>query len=82
MPRWTTEARARQAEAIRRWKPWEHSTGPKTAKGKRRSASNSLAGPSRLGGTGLMRRILKMWRAGMNDSEAFDAVFDAIRARK
>ena len=35
---WTPERRARQAEAIRRWKPWERSTGPKTEEGKARSA--------------------------------------------
>ena len=42
MPRWTPEARARQREAIARWKPWKLSTGPKTKQGKARSAQNSL----------------------------------------
>ncbi|WP_079668503.1 hypothetical protein [Thiomonas arsenitoxydans] len=42
MPRWTDEARAKQAEAIRRWKPWERSTGPRTAAGKARASANSL----------------------------------------
>lgn len=31
---WTPERRKRQAEMIRNWKPWEHSTGPKTPEGK------------------------------------------------
>ena len=31
--RWTPEARQRQAAAIRAWKPWERSTGPRTANG-------------------------------------------------
>ena len=31
---WTPEARQRQAELIRSWKPWEHSTGAKTEAGK------------------------------------------------
>lgn len=31
---WTPERRAQQAERIRLTKPWEKSTGPKTAEGK------------------------------------------------
>jgi len=38
MPRWTKESRAKQAAIIRQNKPWEKSTGPKTAAGKNRSA--------------------------------------------
>ena len=34
MPRWTPESRARQAELIRSWAPWDQSTGPRTAAGK------------------------------------------------
>ena len=41
---WTPERRARQAQAIRRWRPWEHSTGPRTAEGKARSARNAYTG--------------------------------------
>jgi hypothetical protein len=39
---WTPERRARQAEMIRKWKPWEKSTGPKTAVGKSVVAQNYL----------------------------------------
>ena len=38
---WTEERRKKQAEAIRRWKPWENSTGPKSAAGKSRSSMNA-----------------------------------------
>ena len=31
---WTSERRARQAEQIRRWRPWERSTGPTSSSGK------------------------------------------------
>ena len=41
---WTPERRARQAQAIRRWRPWEHSTGPRTLAGKARSAHNAFTG--------------------------------------
>jgi hypothetical protein len=40
----TPARRARQSEAIRRWKPWERSTGPKTEVGKRRSAMRGYKG--------------------------------------
>lgn len=38
---WTPERRAKQAEAIRGWKPWERSTGPKTEAGKTASSMNA-----------------------------------------
>lgn len=41
---WTPERKARQAAAIRAWKPWEHSTGPKTEAGKAKSALNGDKG--------------------------------------
>ena len=41
---WTPERRAHQATAIRRWRPWEYSTGPRTAAGKARSARNAYTG--------------------------------------
>lgn len=42
MPRWTPEARAKQREAIRQWRPWEKSTGPRTFEGKHVTALNGL----------------------------------------
>jgi hypothetical protein len=39
---WTAKRRKKQSEAIREWKPWEKSTGPKSKSGKRRSAMRSL----------------------------------------
>ncbi len=38
---WTPERRAQQSELIGRWKPWAHSTGPKTPAGKARSSRNA-----------------------------------------
>lgn len=38
---WSPERRAKHAAAIRRWKPWTKSTGPKTASGKARAAQNA-----------------------------------------
>ncbi len=39
---WTDERRQKQREAIRRWKPWLGSTGPRTLPGKMRSCMNAL----------------------------------------
>jgi len=39
---WTEERRKRQAEMIRRHKPWEKSTGPKSDAGKAASSKNAV----------------------------------------
>ena len=39
---WTQERRKKQAESIRRHKPWEKSTGPRTQAGKERCKMNAL----------------------------------------
>ena len=44
---WTPERRPRQAEAIRRWKPWTRSTGPTTDAGKQRTRLNAYKGGER-----------------------------------
>jgi hypothetical protein len=44
---WTPDRRKRQGAAIKRWKPWELSTGPKTPEGKRRTARNAYNGAMR-----------------------------------
>ena len=44
---WTPERRQRQAEAIRRWRPWERSTGPTSAAGKAKEARNADKGSVR-----------------------------------
>ena len=44
---WTPERRQRQAELIRRWRPWEQSTGPRTDEGKTRVARNGYKGAHR-----------------------------------
>ena len=41
---WTPERRAKQALAICTWKPWEKTTGPRTAEGRARSARNADRG--------------------------------------
>lgn len=44
---WTPERRDRQAQAIKTWKPWERSTGPKSLEGKAKVARNPWRGGHR-----------------------------------
>jgi len=44
---WTLERRAKQAELIREWRPWEQSSGPKTEAGKVMVARNAWKGGTR-----------------------------------
>ena len=41
---WTPERRARQAELIRTWRPWDRSTGPKSPAGRMRVSRNAYKG--------------------------------------
>lgn len=41
---WTAERRKAQADKIRQWQPWQHSTGAKTAEGKATCAMNAYKG--------------------------------------
>jgi hypothetical protein len=55
---WTAERRALQAMRIRLWRPWEHSTGPRSAAGKANSSRNADRPDS-------LRRQLKALAADM-----------------
>lgn len=44
---WSMERRQRQAELIRRWRPWERSTGPRTEEGKQAVSRNAWKGGQR-----------------------------------
>lgn len=55
---WTPERRARQAEMIRNWRPWEKTTGPKSEEGKATSSQNAWKGGFRP----MMRELSKQLR--------------------
>tara|TARA_B100001778_G_C18534253_1_gene605155 strand:+ start:568 stop:774 length:207 start_codon:yes stop_codon:yes gene_type:complete len=56
---WTPERKKRQAELIKGWKPWEHSTGAKTNEGKDISKMNAYKHGLRSEGVKAIRRALK-----------------------
>lgn len=63
---WTPERRAHQAELIKKWKPWELSTGARTFEGKARSSQNACKhGMSRL--IKEIRKVLREQRDKLND---------------
>ena len=55
---WNLERQTRQGKLIQRWKPWERSTGPKTAAGKARVSRNAYKGGTRR----LLRRVARLLR--------------------
>ena len=61
---WTLERRRRQAEQISRWKPWEQSTGPRTAEGKARVSRNAWKGGHRE----KLRELIKLVNAEVRAS--------------
>lgn len=40
--KWTMEQRKTQSQAIKKWKSWDSSTGPRTVQGKKKSSQNSF----------------------------------------
>ena len=46
------------AELVRRWKPWEHSTGPRTSEGKAKASRNGYKGGTRQ----TLRKLSKLLR--------------------
>lgn len=61
---WTAERRARQAELIRTWRPWEKSTGPRTLRGKARAANNAYKGGHWL----MLRELSRMVNAEVTEA--------------
>ena len=76
---WTPDRRALQSAAIRRAKPWQRSTGPKTETGKARCALNALKHGERSAATILLfRRVRRALRLAAWNIERLRA---HIRAR-
>ena len=67
---WSAERRARQAEIIKRTKPWNSATGPRTDEGKARSSRNADKGIAAMHDRILQARL--EWRAAC-EAEANEA---------
>src|SRR3977135_1344206 len=60
---WTPQRKARQAQLIKTWRPWERSTGPKTKAGKAIVGRNAWKGAER-NTLRELARLLKNQRGG------------------
>jgi hypothetical protein len=65
---WTPERRARQAQLIATWRPWERSTGPRTVAGKAASSRNAYRG-------GGLRAYLREVREFLRETNEFGNLF-------
>ena len=69
--RWTPERRARQAELIRTWKPWQKATGPRTSDGKATASRNAYKGGHWL----MLRELSRMVNAEIREArDQMDAI--------
>ena len=64
----TAEHRALRAALIRRWRPWEQSTGPKSSEGKERSAMRGFKGGER----SLLRELARALKSQDKGLAVFD----------
>lgn len=64
----TPEHRALRAALIRRWRPWEQSTGPKSPEGKERSAMRGFKGGER----SLLRELARALKSQDKGLAVFD----------
>lgn len=70
---WTEERRRKQAETICRAKPWEKSTGPRTAKGKEASCRNAWKHGERSEARRVLEEGLRLNRAFLQQIAAYCA---------
>ena len=64
---WTPERRKKQSEAIKQWKPWNQSTGPKSLEGKAVVSRNAWKG----GHMAQMRQVMKDLKQAMREQRGW-----------
>ena len=74
----TPEHRKLRAELIRRWKPWEKSTGPRSAEGKARVSRNAFKGGTRQ----MLRELRRLLREQEEAREVSERRVDALHISK
>lgn len=78
---WTEERRKRQADMIRKHKPWEKSTGPRTFAGKERVALNALKHGVNTPEYQHIKQVLYLNKAFLKHVAIFEQAQDIIRKK-
>ena len=66
MRQWTKQEQQRQAELIKQWQPWQHSTGARTIEGKAIASRNAFKGAIRQQMKAL-RQLLRNQRSALKE---------------
>ena len=66
MRHWTPAERQRQAQLIKQWQPWQHSTGARTIEGKAVASRNAFKGGFRQQLKEL-RQLLQEYQKSLNE---------------
>ena len=64
---WTADRRQKQRESIQRWRPWEKSTGARTAEGKAKVSRNAV----KTGASLDIRELIKYLNGLLRDQKEF-----------
>ena len=72
--KWTAKQRKAQAESIRRSRPWDKSTGPRTTEGKAKTSQNALK-------HGVRSRVVMDYRRVVRENRRFN-LFDIEEQQK
>ena len=72
--KWTAKQRKAQAESIRRSRPWDKSTGPRTTEGKAKTSQNALK-------HGVRSKVVKKYRQIVRENRMFN-LFDIEEQQK
>ena len=66
MRHWTVTERQQQAQLIKQWQPWQHSTGARTIEGKAKASRNAFKGGFRQQ-LKVLNQLLRDQRSALNE---------------
>ena len=66
MRHWTATERQQQAQLIKQWQPWQHSTGARTIEGKAKASRNAFKGGFRQQ-LKVLNQLLRDQRSALNE---------------
>lgn len=76
---WTEEERRKQSEAIKRWKPWKKSTGPRTKEGKEESKMNAFKHGGYMYEMEVLKHALRLHREFLAGTQSWFRAQDRLK---